>query len=122
MSAADRDLAIDIDLDDMVTADEVFDRRPGPTPWPSSGAVLALAIAVLPTIADDIEADLIEHLALAIVNRDEKLVALRDVLAAALEQLHGAIGERDRMRDQYHRLVDEYRTLRAQTLRQPEAA
>lgn len=120
MTVADRDLAFDID--DMVTTDEVFDRRPWPTPRPSSGAVLPLAIAVLPTIADDIEADLIEHLALAIVNRDEKLVAVRDVLAAVLEQLHVAIGERDRMCDQHHRLLDEYRTLRVQTLRDSEAA
>ena len=120
MTAAARDL--DTDIDGMPTADEIFDRRPVPRPLPSSDVVLALAIAVLPTIADDIEADLIEHLALEIVNRDEELLAVRALLAAALEQLQLDIGEHDRIRDQHHRVLDQYRTLRAQTMSKPEAA
>jgi hypothetical protein len=122
MTTADRDVAIDIDIDDMVTADEMFTRRPAPTPWPSSGAVLALGIELLPTIADDLTADLVEHLLLALVDRDDALLAVRTVLSAALEQSHAHHVEIVRLRDRHHRLLDEYRHLRVQTLRQSEAA
>lgn len=76
-----------IDLDDvsgMPTAAEIFGPRPVPMLWPSSRDVLALAIELLPTIADDLTADLVEHLALALVDRGQELRAVRAVLSAAL--------------------------------------
>lgn len=57
-------------------------------PWPSSRAGIALGIELLPTIADDLTADLVEYLLLALVDRCDELRAVRSVLAAALAQSH----------------------------------
>lgn len=72
----------------MPTAEEIFGRRLTSAPWPSSGAVLALGIELLPTIEDGLTADLVEHLLLALVDQDDVLLAVRTVLSAALEQSH----------------------------------
>ena len=76
-------------LTGMPTADEIFGRYQVLVPGPSSrAAVLAISIEMLPTIQDDMAADLIQILALALVDRDEELRAVRSVLSAALEHAH----------------------------------
>jgi hypothetical protein len=118
------DRTIDIDaVAGMVTAAEIFGPRQVPMPWPSSRDVLAPALELLPTITDDLTADLVQHLTMALVDRHDELRAVRAVLSAALEHSHALTVDRDRLRDQHHRLIDEYRALRVQTLRrQSEAA
>lgn len=44
----------------MLHAREIFGRPFARVPWPSSRPVLALAVELLPTIADDLTADLVE--------------------------------------------------------------
>ena len=69
-----------------------------PPPWLSSARVLSVAVKVLPTVEDDIAADVIEQQALALVDRDEELKSLRAVLAVALEIMHTSQAERMRLR------------------------
>jgi hypothetical protein len=87
----------------MPTADEIFGRQLAPVPWRSSSLVLALAVELLPTIEDDLTADLVEQLVLALVDKDEELAAVRSVISAALEQSHGQHTEIVRLR---RRLAD----------------
>lgn len=70
-----------------VTADDLH-WTPRPTTWPSSRAVLALVVELLPTLQDDLTADLVEHLALSLVDRDDELCAVRAVLSSALALSH----------------------------------
>ena len=91
---------------DMLLAAEIFGRRPAPVPWPSSRPVLALAIELLPTIADDIEADLIETLALTIIDRGDELRAVRAVLSSALALSHTQHVEIIRLRRRLAVLLD----------------
>ena len=72
----------------MPSADEIFGRRMAPPPWSRSRPVLALAVELLPTVADDLTADLLEEMALTMAHRDEELRAVRMVLSQALERLH----------------------------------
>ena len=51
---------------------------------PSSRLVLAFAIELLPIVDDALVADLIEHLALSLVDRDDERRAARAVLSSAL--------------------------------------
>ena len=69
-----------------------------PAPWLSSARVLSVAVMVLPTVEDDIAADVIEQQALALVDRDEELTSLRAVLAVALDLAHASQAERMRLR------------------------
>src|SRR5207302_2027141 len=87
----------------MPTADEIFGRPLGPVPWPSSRPVLALAVELLPTIADDLTADLVEQLALALADRDDEVRAGRAVLSSALALSQTQQIEIVRLR---HRLAD----------------
>ena len=69
-----------------------------PAPWPSSALVLARAVELLPTIDDGAILDLVEQLALAVVQGDEESEALRAVQSAALENLHRSCQENKRLR------------------------
>lgn len=90
----------------MPTADEIFGRRPALTPWPSSRAVLALVIEVLPTVEDDLAVDLVSHLALALVDRGDELRAVRAVLSSALALSHAQHAELIRLRQRLGHLLD----------------
>jgi hypothetical protein len=78
----------DIALFKMPTAGEIFGRRLAPAPWLSSRPLLALIVEMLPTIEDDLTADLVEHLALAFVAVIDELRAVRVVLSSALALSH----------------------------------
>jgi hypothetical protein len=93
----------DIVLFTMPTANEIFGRRLAPAPWPSSRPVLALVVEVLLTIEDDLTADLLEHLALALADRDDEGRAARAVLSSALALSHSQHVEIIRLR---RRLAD----------------
>lgn len=95
-----------IDIARMVPVDAIFGRRPAPTPWPPSRAALALVVEVLPAIDDALAADLIEHLALALVDRGDELRAMRAVLSSALEQLHTQHVEIIRLKTRLADLLD----------------
>lgn len=70
--------------DQMLTADTIFGRPPTPVASPPTRPLLAKAIEMLSTIEADVPADLVEQLAVAIVNREDELKAVRMVLSAAL--------------------------------------
>lgn len=95
----------------MPTADEIFGQRPAPAPWPSSRPLLELVIELLPAIEDDLTADLVEHVALELVDRDEELRAVRAVLSSALGLLYAQHAEIVRMR---RRLADLFDARRAE--------
>jgi len=65
-------------------ATEIFDRQIAPSPWPSSRDALDVAVAALPDIADALTADVVNALALSIVDLREELGAVRMVLSSAL--------------------------------------
>ena len=88
------------------TADEIFGQRPAPAPWQSSPPVLALVVEVLPTIEDDLTADLVEYLALSLVDRDDELRAVRAVLSSALVLSYPQHTEIRRLRQRLADLLD----------------
>lgn len=70
---------------------------------------------VIETLADS-EAELIERVRELCAERDR----YRELAHAAIDVLHDVTRQRDRLRAQNHRLLDEYRALRVQSA--PEAA
>ena len=90
----------------MPTADEIFGPRIAPAPWPSSRPVLALIVEVLPTIEDDLTADLLEYVALALVDRDDEVRAVRAVLSSGLALSHNQHVEILRLRQRLADLLD----------------
>ena len=78
------------------TADQVCWELP-PAPWPSSDSLLALVVELLPMIEDEVEADLVQRLGLALVERDEQVAAMRLVLSVALAALNDSHREKDRL-------------------------
>ena len=87
----------------MLTADEIFGQQLAPTPWLSSRPLLDLVVSVLPLSEDDLAADLLEQLALALVDQDDEIRAVRAVLSSALAMSHTQHVEILRLR---RRLVD----------------
>jgi hypothetical protein len=90
----------------MPTADEIFGRRIEPAPWPSSRLRLALVVELLPTIEDELTADLLEHLALSLVDRDDELRGVRAVLSSSLALSHTQQLEIVRLRRRLADLLD----------------
>ena len=87
----------------MPTADEIFGQQLAPPPWLSSRPLLDLVVSVLPLSEDDLAADLLEQLALALVDQDDEIRAVRAVLSSALAMSHTQHVEILRLR---RRLVD----------------
>ena len=87
----------------MPTADEIFGQQFAPPSWLSSRPLLDLVVSVLPLIDDDLAADLLEQLALALVDRDDEVRGVRAVLSSALVLAHAQHVEILRLR---RRLVD----------------
>ena len=96
-----------------LTADEIFDRRLAPAPWRSSRQFLALVVEVLPLIEDDLMADLLEQLALALGDRDDEVRAVRGVLSSALALSHSQHVEINRLRRRLADLLDARRRERS---------
>jgi hypothetical protein len=91
----------------------IFGRRPAPGPWPPTRSLVATAVEVLPTIADDLAADLLEHLARALVGKDEELRAARALQSEALTLLHAQHAENVRLRRRVADLLAACRRARA---------
>ena len=106
MTAAELARPVTAPTESMPTADEIFGQRPAPVPWPSSRLVLALVVEVLPVIEDDLTADLVEHLALSLVDRDDELHAVRAVLLSALALSYAQHTEIRRLRQRLADLLD----------------
>lgn len=66
----------------------------------------------------DSEAELLDRGVDLMIERDP----YRTLARTAIHELHALTVKRDRLRAQHHRLLDEYRTLRAQTMREAVAA
>ena len=64
------------------------------------------------------EAQALRRIADLTLERD----AYRELLSVALERLHQAGGQLDRLREQHHRLVVECRSLRERVMREAERA
>jgi hypothetical protein len=77
--------------------------------WPSSVPALLAAIEALPAIQDDTVADIVEMLAITIVDREEELRAVRLVLSHALGLVHQQKLDLRQMREQRDRLLTELR-------------
>ena len=90
----------------MPTANEIFGTRIEPAPWLSSRPVLALVVEVLPTIEDDLTADLLEYVALALADRDDEVRAIRSVLSRLLTRAHTQHVEILRLRQHVADLLD----------------
>ena len=71
----------------------------GPSPWPSSARLLAVVVELLPTIQDDLAADLVVQLALALVERDEQVRSIREVKSVTLDELHRTERDNRRLRE-----------------------
>ena len=82
----------------MPTAEEIFGQRLALARWLASGPIVELVIALLPTIEDDLLADLLEHVALALAGRDTELKAIRAVLSSALDLAHAQYVENLRLK------------------------
>ena len=82
------------------------ERQPAPAPWLSSRPVLALVVEVLPTIEDNLTADLVEHLALALAGRDDEVRAIRAVLSSTLTLTHTQQAKIVRLRRRLADLLD----------------
>jgi hypothetical protein len=74
--------------------------------------VLAIAVEMLPTITDDLTADLVEHLARTIVDQEDALRAARQVVSTSLQLAHAQHTEIDRLRKRLADLLDERRQAR----------
>ena len=61
---------------------------------------------MLPTIGDDLTADLLEHLALMLAHRDDEVRAVRAVLSPALTLTHTQRVENLRLRQRVADLLD----------------
>jgi len=71
---------------DELTADQIFNRPPMPSPWQSAKPLLTLLVEALPDVADDIDADIIEQAAITLADLTEELRAVRMVLSETLAQ------------------------------------
>ena len=90
----------------LLHVDEIFVSRITPAPWLPSHAVLALVVEVLPTIEDDLTADLLEYVALALADRDDEVRAIREVLSSGLALSHTQHVEILRLRQRVADLLD----------------
>jgi hypothetical protein len=98
-----------------LTADDIFRQRPTIRLWRSSRDVLALVVEILPRLDNDLARDLVEHLALTIVERDEELRAVRAVESFGLAQLHALQREVKRLGDRVARLLADRREVRSRS-------
>jgi hypothetical protein len=93
----------------MPTAAEIFGERIAPAPWLSSRSVFALVAEVLPTVEDNLAAELLEHVALALADRDDEVRAIRAVLSSALALSHAQQAAIVRLRRRLADLLDAQR-------------
>ena len=80
---------------------------------PSSARLLVLVVELLPTIEDDLLADLVEQLAITLVERDERDRAITEVASVAADELHRTHGENCRLRERVIELGEALRRRRA---------
>lgn len=90
----------------MRTADEIFGQRLALAPWLAVGPSVELVVAILPTVEDDLAADVVEHLGLELVDRVEEVRALRAVLSAALALARALDVENLRLKTRVADLLD----------------
>ena len=89
-------------------ADEIG-RELAPSWGPPSARLLAVVLELLPTIADDLLADLVERLALTLVALDEEVRARREVQSVTLDELHRTQCENHRLRERVIQLSEALR-------------
>lgn len=74
--------------------------------------LIDLAIALLPAIEDDVVADMVEELAIALSDADQAVLAERELVTAAMNVARGQHVELGRLRERYAAVTDELRALR----------
>ena len=79
---------------------------PALAPWLPSRPVFALVVEVLPTVEDDLTAELLEYVALALADRDDEVRAIQAVLSSALALSHAQQAEIIRLRRRLADLLD----------------
>ena len=84
-----------------------------PVPWSDSSTLLDRAADVNLRIKDDVVADLVEQLALLVIEKDERIEAMGQVISAALEELHQLQCAKDHLSD---RLIELRRQTGARTV------
>ena len=94
-----------------MSADQAFTAadtnwQPAPALWLSSRPALSLIAEVLPTVEDDLTADLLEYATLALADRDDEVRAIRAVLSSALTLTHTQHVEILRLRRRLADLLD----------------
>ena len=90
----------------MPTADEMFGQRLAAAQWLSSRPVIELVVEMLPAIEDDLTAELLEHVALVLADRDDEVRAIRAVLSSALALSHTQQVEILRLKKRLADLID----------------
>lgn len=108
LRAADLEQHARLGVQPLTAAEIPWTLAPAP-PWPSSRPVLALAIELLPTIDDDLVADLVEQLTVALIDRAEELRAVRAVRCEALALAHSHHREIARLKKRLADLRDAQR-------------
>ena len=93
----------------MPAASEIFGPRIVPAPWLPSRPALTLIVEVLPTVEDDLIADLLKYVALALADRDDEVRAIRAVLSPALTLTHTQQATIVRLRRRLADLLDAQR-------------
>lgn len=82
------------------------DWQPAAPPWSSSRPIFTLVAEVLPIVEDDLAAELIECLALALADRNDEVQAVRAVLSSVLALSHTQQVEDVRLRRRVAGLLD----------------
>ena len=90
----------------MPTVDEIFGPRIRTGTLAVARPALSLVAAVLPTVGDDLTANLLEYVALALAHHDDEIRAIRAVLSPALALSHTQHVEILRLRRHLADLLD----------------
>lgn len=106
MTSASRDRAA---IAGSLSADDINWSVTPVRTWASTERLSKAAIALLPEIADDLTADLVEALALALAEAREQVAATRTILTEALGQLHSAQREIRRLKVRLAALLEAQR-------------
>lgn len=97
-----------VTVNPMVKASEIFNRPPAPAPWPSTDAVVEIAVRMLPLIADDEIGKLVEELAVSLADRLDELKAIRALLSESLALAHVQCVEIRRLKSRLAELLSSH--------------
>jgi hypothetical protein len=103
----------------LPTASELRWTIDGGAPWPALDRVISVAIDFLPSVEDDLTAEVLLATTLALVDAREELRAIRAVGTGALTLCHQLQDDLRRVRQRNRELLDQCRQLRRDHACQP---